>query len=405
MVSVGSNLYVFGGLTDTEYSYSNELFRFSTTEQKWEQLNATRVSGSPPSPRSGHGMVSVGSDIHVFGGGMGSGYGSNDLFRFSTTEEKWEQLDAQRVSGSPPSARLFLCMVSVGSDLYVFGGGDPTGWFVGYSTELFRFVTTEQKWEQLDAQRVSGSPPSRQLVYGMVSVGSDLYVLGGDSNNGYSNDLFRFSSTEHKWENLDVGSPPSAKSGHRMVSVGSDLYVFGGDIVNLLVYTTRQVIAWPASGFSRTWFTRVYDGDIIRVTGDANWPSGRTVDVCLPPVPCFFTIAGNASASSTIRRHTNSGIVCEASLGCTGVTVRNVAVVCTDKTSAEGPLQILGAGAVATIEGATFSNCVSVEDGGSIRVYNGATANVSGTTFQRSSSQVLFLSCHSCNPLTPLPSV
>ncbi len=47
---------------------SNELFRFSTTEQKWEQLNATRVSGSPPSERFGHGMVSVGSYLYVFGG-------------------------------------------------------------------------------------------------------------------------------------------------------------------------------------------------------------------------------------------------------------------------------------------------------------------------------------------------
>jgi hypothetical protein len=55
---------------DNFYSYSNELFRFSTTEQKWEQLNATRVSGSPPSPRGGHRMVAVGNDLYVFGGDM-----------------------------------------------------------------------------------------------------------------------------------------------------------------------------------------------------------------------------------------------------------------------------------------------------------------------------------------------
>jgi len=35
--------------------YSNELFRFSTTKQQWEQLNTTR----PPSARTGHGMASV----------------------------------------------------------------------------------------------------------------------------------------------------------------------------------------------------------------------------------------------------------------------------------------------------------------------------------------------------------
>jgi hypothetical protein len=47
---------------------SNELFRFSTTDLKWEQLDATSVSGSPPSARYSHGMVSVGSDLYVFGG-------------------------------------------------------------------------------------------------------------------------------------------------------------------------------------------------------------------------------------------------------------------------------------------------------------------------------------------------
>jgi hypothetical protein len=46
----------------------NILFRFSTTEQKWEQLDAPRVSGSPPSAARGRGMVAVGSDIYVFGG-------------------------------------------------------------------------------------------------------------------------------------------------------------------------------------------------------------------------------------------------------------------------------------------------------------------------------------------------
>jgi hypothetical protein len=44
------------------------------------------------------------------------------LFRFSTTNQLWEQLNAQQVSGSPPSARTFHGMVAVGIDLYVFGG-------------------------------------------------------------------------------------------------------------------------------------------------------------------------------------------------------------------------------------------------------------------------------------------
>ncbi len=105
---------MFGGRVIDTYR-TNDLFRFSTTEQKWEQLNATRVSGSPPSEQlSDHGMEAVGSDLYVFNGGY-----SNTLFgffRFSTTEEKWEHLGAQRVSGPPPSQRSGHGMVAVGRD-------------------------------------------------------------------------------------------------------------------------------------------------------------------------------------------------------------------------------------------------------------------------------------------------
>jgi N-acetylneuraminic acid mutarotase len=390
MAAVGSDLYVFGGSAVGGVGVVNDLFRFSTTKMQWEQLNGTQVWGSPPSGRSYHCMVAVGSDLYVFGGSSRS----NDLFRFSTTKMQWEQLDAPQVSGSPPSDRSGSGMVAVGSDLYLFGGFLYEVY--GNSNEFFRFSTTKMQWEQLDAPQVSGSPPSARYQLSMVAVGSDLYVFGGivflasNAFDGDSNELFRFSTTELKWEEIQVsGTQPSERYSHNMVAVGSDLYSFGGTSGTdpFLVYTTRQVIASPASGFSLTWFTRVYDGDIVQVRGDADWTFGITVNFCVPPVPCSLTIAGNSSASSTIRFHTNSRIVCEAASGCTGVTMRHVAVACSGEVSAAGPLQISGAGAVATIEGVTFSDCVSVDDGGSIRAYNGATVKVSGTTFQRSSSQ------------------
>jgi hypothetical protein len=59
----------------------NDFFRFSTTKMQWEQLDAgdcgwvgggqcetPQVSGSRPSRRHSHGMVTVGSDLYVFGG-------------------------------------------------------------------------------------------------------------------------------------------------------------------------------------------------------------------------------------------------------------------------------------------------------------------------------------------------
>jgi hypothetical protein len=50
--------------------------------------------------------------------------------------------------------------------------------FFGSSSELFRFSITDLKWEQLDATRVSGLPLSAHTNLGMVSLGSDIYVFG-----------------------------------------------------------------------------------------------------------------------------------------------------------------------------------------------------------------------------------
>ena len=50
----------------------------------------------------------------------------------------------------------------------------------GYSNETFRFSTTEKQWEQLDASQGS-SPSADDSAQDMVAVGSDLYyVLRGE---------------------------------------------------------------------------------------------------------------------------------------------------------------------------------------------------------------------------------
>ena len=49
----------------------------------------------------------------------------------------------------------------------------------GFSNELYRFSTTALQWEQLDAALVSDSPPSARSSHAMTAVGSDLFIFGG----------------------------------------------------------------------------------------------------------------------------------------------------------------------------------------------------------------------------------
>jgi len=62
------SLYVFGG---DDGSLSNELYKLDLDTKEWHLI--TPRGSVRPSPRSGHTMVSVGNDLFVFGGYTGSG--------------------------------------------------------------------------------------------------------------------------------------------------------------------------------------------------------------------------------------------------------------------------------------------------------------------------------------------
>ncbi len=232
------SLYVLEDTKNTDNVLESKLLKLDLDTKKW---HAIEPRGSVRPSVDMRYMVAVGSDLYVFGG---KATRSNTLFRFSTTEQKWEQIGAPQVSGSPPSARTGHGMVAVGSDLYVFGGHTEGGTVINttgtyansyadsFSNELFRFSTLTLRWDQVYAQQV----PSAREGHGMVSVVRDFsfYVFGGYTAKGRSNELFRFSTNQKKWEQVNVsGSPPSARSHVSMVNtVGSDLYVFGGYYYN-----------------------------------------------------------------------------------------------------------------------------------------------------------------------------
>jgi hypothetical protein len=92
------------------YLVSNDFFRFSTKEKQWEQLNATRVSETRRRRSSARGQ----GPRFVRG-----------MLRTLTRAAGGRQLGVKRISGSPPSARSDHGMVSVGrTDLYIFGGSN-----------------------------------------------------------------------------------------------------------------------------------------------------------------------------------------------------------------------------------------------------------------------------------------
>lgn len=139
-----------------------------------------------------------------------------------------------------------------------------------------------------------------------------------------------------------------------------------------------------------TGLSQVYTGDVIQVVGDNNvWDTPWYLDCLTYPLrPCSVTIEGdNTGGKSRINVPNGGGIACND--GCTGATLRRVALACDPNVPASmDPLQIAGAGAILHIEDSVISGSAAIADGGSIRALDGATVKVSGSTIRGSSSQV-----------------
>jgi hypothetical protein len=57
--------------------FSSGLWRFSTSSLVWERADSTAANGAGPSPRYGHVMTSVGQDLWVHGGITETGEGGS----------------------------------------------------------------------------------------------------------------------------------------------------------------------------------------------------------------------------------------------------------------------------------------------------------------------------------------
>lgn len=116
--TAADGFYVFGGANDS--TAFDELWLYGRAANSWQQL---AVSGAP-SPQERHAVAfSDAEGLYVFGGRAADGGRLNDLHRYSPVGSSWQ---AVTPNGTPPSARSGAGMVWSwsASGLYLFGGTD-----------------------------------------------------------------------------------------------------------------------------------------------------------------------------------------------------------------------------------------------------------------------------------------
>jgi hypothetical protein len=238
-VSVGSQIFAFGGLQDGS---SLDALRFDTTAtgNAWTFLEDVSAPTITPSP-AGYGRITapvraaVGSDglIYTVSLWFKQYYQSGDLVQ--TNVLSIEQRDAQGgiiqvFEAIPTSIWWIQAMVSIGDSLYILGDDQPSMIVFTPSTGV---ATSE------------AGAPNRAIGFGAAAVNGKLYVMGGHI---YS-DLASFSATSAVYE-----YNPTVSSGLRWNIMEHSMqvprYGFGTAVLNGQIYTIGGITDENADGWS-----------------------------------------------------------------------------------------------------------------------------------------------------------
>ncbi|KAH8074572.1 galactose oxidase [Aureococcus anophagefferens] len=157
---------------------------------------------------------------------------------------------------APFRPRCNASLAAVGDDLYLFGGelneGDQTTVF----NDLYRYRTAKDEWYAV----ASLNAPSPRCAHQAVALGKHVYVFGGEyatlTQFYHYRDLWRLDTRTHAWELVEPAKKkgPSARSGHRCCEWRGKILLFGGFFkASSEVEATFMNDAWLYSPSDNEW--------------------------------------------------------------------------------------------------------------------------------------------------------
>lgn len=225
---VSSVLIVWGGDTKTDPTTNSAekqddgLYLLNLVSKEW-----TRVTMCGPSPagRYGHAVTMVGTRFFVFGGQV-DGEFLNDLWSFDLntlrSQTQWEL--CQPAGSEKPAPRTGHICVTHGDRIIVFGGTDGQYHY----NDTWAYDVNSRRWTELQC---IGFIPSPREGHAAAVVDDVIYIFGGRGVDGKDlGDLAAFKMSNQRWYMFqNMGPAPTARSGHAMASMGSRVFVLGGE--------------------------------------------------------------------------------------------------------------------------------------------------------------------------------
>lgn len=266
--------FLFGGRSGSSHFGDSWilLLEGSLGLPQWQRVAKFCVG---PSPRSGHTLTAVGTELYMFGGfdGLAEPIAPlGDMWRYSMEDDEWLMLPSllaidlsnNGAQVAPPSPRAHHSATTVtlpanapirGSDGGVLASGDVMVLFGGVGgakdgvdARVWVFAPMQMRWVCL------GMAPFGGRIGHSTTASTDgltVYLFGGvDAFGVHQGSLWSMSLLNREWISVSVveGSTPIARAYHVAVNFDGGVVIFGGETAN-----KNMDDIWKFDPNSRVW--------------------------------------------------------------------------------------------------------------------------------------------------------
>ncbi|KAG0016106.1 Negative regulator of mitotic exit [Entomortierella chlamydospora] len=221
VTTTGTDIFLFGG--SQRGVPKSDFFIIDSVSLQSQAISP--AGADPPMPKGGHSAVNIGQYIIYFGGwDQTTGQCDDSLHVFHTARKEWNK---PLIQGPLPTPRHSHTGCSVGTTMYIFGG-QVDDYYLGDIVSFdMKSITQNPRWEVIEPQ--SESPPARSGHCAAVFEGK-IYIFGGADADYFYNDIWCFDTRACTWTPIPAsGYLPPGRHGHSCTIVDGVLYVFGGN--------------------------------------------------------------------------------------------------------------------------------------------------------------------------------
>ncbi|KAF9181997.1 Negative regulator of mitotic exit [Haplosporangium sp. Z 767] len=220
VTSTSTDIFVYGG--NQSGVPRSDLFVIDSASLQCQPISPGGMD--PPMPKSGHTAVNIGQYIIYFGGwDSTTGQCDDSLHVLHTARKEWNKPPIQ---GPLPTPRHSHSGCSVGTTMYIFGGQIDNYYLGDIAAFDMKTITQNPRWDIIEPQ--TESPPARSGHCAAVYDGK-IYIFGGADADYFYNDIWCFDTRALTWTPIPAsGYLPTGRHGHSCTLVDGVLYIFGG---------------------------------------------------------------------------------------------------------------------------------------------------------------------------------